>query len=332
MPKEETGNTGQVADAAAELNRLLDEVGRVVVGRRDILERLLAALLAGGHVLLEGVPGLGKTLLARSLCQALKASFSRVQFTPDLLPGDIIGHQAYLPRDGSFEVCKGPIFANLVLADEVNRAPAKVQSALLEAMQERQVTIGRETFQLPEPFMVLATQNPIELEGTYPLPEAELDRFMFKLLVDYPDAAEEGRILDAASGGGGRRCDPVMGVETVLSLRAMSRAVFVADPVKDYVVRLVRATRRPGEFGLGHFGAAIAYGASPRAGIAILDGARALALMRGRAHVLPDDVKEIAPDALRHRLVLSFEAQVHSLSAETIIREMLDAIPVVSGT
>ena len=314
------------------ITRLLDEVEKVVVGQRRMIERLVIGLLTGGHVLLEGAPGLAKTLAVSSVAQAIHASFSRLQFTPDLLPADLIGTLIYHPADQTFDTRKGPIFANLVLADEINRAPAKVQSALLEAMQERQVTIGDETHKLPDPFLVLATQNPIEQEGTYPLPEAQVDRFMLKVHVHYPDSTEERLILDRM---GTSRPDltinPVTTTDEIAEARAIVDRIHVEDRVKDYIVTLVLATRDPAKTcpALGEdFGRLIEFGASPRATLALILGARAHAFLNGRAFVTPGDVKAIAPDVLRHRVIPSFEAQAEEITSEQIVSDILDHVPV----
>jgi len=286
-------------------DRLLAEMRRVIVGQEDLLRKMLVGLLANGHILLEGVPGLAKTMSVACLARTIRTRFQRIQFTPDLLPADIIGTMVFQPRDGTFTVKKGPIFANLILADEINRAPAKVQSALLEAMQERQITIGDQTFPLDEPFLVLATQNPIEQEGTYPLPEAQIDRFMLKLLVDYPARDEERLILDRmATQRAIPQVEPVMEPATVLEARRVLDEIYMDDKIKDYIVSLVHATRRPAEFNLdiAHW---IEYGASPRATIYLTTGAKALAFLAGRGYATPQDDKDIAPDVLRHRIIVS---------------------------
>ena len=313
---------------AQHFDQLLAEVRRVIVGQDDLLRKMLVGLLANGHLLLEGVPGLAKTTAAQSLARAIHLKFQRIQFTPDLLPADIIGTQVFQPRDGTFAVRKGPIFANLVLADEINRAPAKVQSALLEAMQERQVTIGPETFRLDEPFLVLATQNPIEQEGTYPLPEAQVDRFMLKLLVDYPTRAEERAILDRmGTQRGAPQVSAVLDPRRLIEARAVLDEIYVDDKVKEYIVSLVHATRRPAEFKLdiGHW---IEYGASPRATIYLSSGARAMAFLAGRGYVTPQDVKNIAPDVLRHRVIVSYEAEAEEKTSDDVVRAVLDHVEV----
>ncbi|MFM7209769.1 MAG: AAA family ATPase [Verrucomicrobiota bacterium] len=308
--------------------RLRAEVARVVVGQQYLVDRLLVGLLANGHVLLEGVPGLAKTLSVRTLARAVTAGFSRIQFTPDLLPADIVGTLIYDPKTGAYSAKKGPVFANFVLADEINRAPAKVQSALLEAMQERQVTLGGETHALPAPFLVLATQNPIDQEGTYPLPEAQVDRFMLKLNVGYPTREEERRILDAmATTAPKLDVEPVVTTAEILEARRAVDAVRVADAVRDYVVSLVLATRgqQPGGPDLGRF---VQFGASPRATISLTLAAKAWAFLQGRDHVTPQDVKDVAPDVLRHRLILTYEADAEGVGADEVVRRVLDAVPV----
>jgi MoxR-like ATPase len=309
-------------------DRLLTEIRRVIVGQEQLLRKMLVGLLADGHILLEGVPGLAKTTAVACLARAIHTRFQRIQFTPDLLPADIMGTMVFQPKDGSFVVKKGPIFSNLVLADEINRAPAKVQSALLEAMQERQVTIGEQTFPLDRPFMVLATQNPIEHEGTYPLPEAQVDRFMLKLLVGYPSREEERLILDRMAP---QRDIPQVGQvlepEQVFAARAVLDEIYMDDKVKDYIVSVVHATRAPAELGL-KVGDWIEYGASPRASIYLARGARAVAFLAGRGYVTPQDVKDIAPDVLRHRVIVSYEAEAEEKTSEDVVRHVLDHVPV----
>ena len=313
-----------VADAASRLRGLLLEVKKRIVGQDLMLERMLVALLARGHVLIEGVPGLAKTLAIRSLAEALGTTFKRIQFTPDLVPADLVGTRIYNPKDGEFHVEMGPVVANLILADEINRAPAKVQSALLEAMQERQVTIGHETHRLPDPFLVLATQNPIESEGTYFLPEAQVDRFMFKVVIDYPSAYEEMNIVERVSG----RFEPVrvqLDGDELRRLQGLADAVFVHPAVVEYAVRLARATRDPGLVGLSELGDQIAYGASPRASINMILGAKALALLRGREFALPEDVRDLAPEVLRHRVTLSYAALADDVQLEDVVRRIVRA-------
>jgi MoxR-like ATPase len=307
---------------------LQQEIGRVIIGQKYLVDRLLVGLIANGHILLEGVPGLAKTLSLKTLAGAINAKFQRIQFTPDMLPADIVGTLVYNPREGTFTQKRGPVFANLVLADEINRAPAKVQSALLEAMQERQVTLGEETLPLPDPFLVLATQNPIEQEGTYPLPEAQMDRFMLKLKIDYPTRIEERAILDRMA-----TTTPALGVnrildtEHILASRQAVDGIYVDDKVKDYIVELVLATRDPKAHQLNLEGY-IQFGASPRATINLTLAAKAWAFLQGRGYVTPQDVKSIAPEVLRHRVIVSYEAEAENLTSEDIIRRILDAVPV----
>ena len=310
------------------LNRLLDEIRKVIVGQDALVERVLIGLLADGHILLEGVPGLAKTLLVNTVARAIDADFSRLQFTPDLLPADLIGTQIYNPRTSEFSVHQGPIFANLVLADEVNRAPAKVQSALLEAMQERQVTIGDTTYQMEELFLVLATQNPIEQEGTYPLPEAQVDRFMLKVIVEYPDRDEEKAIIDRMTGDDLLDIDPVVSPEDILKARKTVRDIYVDDQVKDYILDLVMATRYPQDNGLSSLSSLISYGASPRASIYMVTAARANAFIQGRGYVSPEDVKAIAQDVLRHRVIPTYEAEAEAISSSQIVSTILEHIEV----
>ena len=319
---------GQVQSATGWIGRLRAEVARVIVGQEQLVDRLLVGLLANGHVLLEGVPGLAKTLCVRTLASAIQATFHRIQFTPDLLPADIIGTLIYNPQDGQYRATKGPVFANFVLADEINRAPAKVQSALLETMQERQVTLGGETMPLPAPFLVLATENPIDQEGTYPLPEAQVDRFMFKVLLDYPSFAEERKILDRmAFTAPETQVQPVIPLAEILQTRKLVDQIHVDEKVRDYVVHLVFATRKPDAYQLDlkHF---IQFGASPRATIYLTLAARAWALLQGRAYVTPEDVKSIGPDVLRHRIILSYEAEAQAVTTDAIIRKIFNAVPV----
>ncbi len=311
------------------VSAVLTEVRKRVVGQEMMVERLLIGLLTGGHVLLEGVPGLAKTLAVRTLADVLHASFSRIQFTPDLMPADVVGTMIFDAQNQAFTPRQGPIFAQVVLADEVNRAPAKVQSALLEAMQERQVTIGGETFMLPEPFLVLATQNPIESEGTYPLPEAQLDRFLLKVHVGYPSRTEEREVLDRMSVAGKdipvtRLAEPAQ----VLAARQAIRDIHLDPRLADYVVDLVRATREPATVGLGRLAGMIAYGASPRASIALAQTARAHAFLRGRGFVTPEDVKAIGADVLRHRVILTYEAEAEEVVPDTIIKRLFDTVEV----
>jgi MoxR-like ATPase len=309
------------------VQQVVTQVARRVVGQEAMVERLLVSLLTGGHVLLEGVPGLAKTLAVRTLAETVDATFRRIQFTPDLLPADILGTQVYDQATGRFEVKPGPVFANILLADEINRAPAKVQSALLEAMQEKQVTIGGTTFPLEEPFLVLATQNPIEQEGTYPLPEAQVDRFMMKLRVQYPTREEEREIMRRMAGGEGIAVEAVATPAAILAARDQVRDLYLDQRVADYIVDLVIATRDPKAAGIAPLAPLIEYGASPRATIALAQAARALAYLRGRSFVSPDDVKAIAPDVLRHRVLLTFEAEAEAVSSDEVVARLLAAVP-----
>ena len=307
--------------------RLRDRMARVIVGQQYMVDRLLVGLLANGHVLIEGVPGLAKTTAVKTLAQAMNCSFSRIQFTPDLLPADLIGTLVYSPKDGEFTTKKGPIFANLILADEINRAPAKVQSALLEAMQERQVTIGDTTYPLEEPFMVMATQNPIEQEGTYPLPEAQVDRFMLKLRVNYPSKIEEREIMDRVNLLHAPEVRPAVTREEILQAQALVNQIYVDEKAKDYIVNIVQATRHPEAFEL-NINHLIEYGASPRATIYLQQAARALAFLQGEGNVFPNDVKQVAMDILRHRIIVTYEAEAENMTSEDIIRQILDTVPV----
>lgn len=307
---------------------IVEEVSRRVVGQDAMVERLLVGLLTGGHILLEGVPGLAKTLAVRSLAEAIKVSFKRIQFTPDLLPADIIGTMVFDQKTAAFHVKRGPLFANIVLADEVNRAPAKVQAALLEAMQEKQVTIGGEAHPLEEPFLVLATQNPIEHEGTYPLPEAQLDRFMLKIQVGYPTRDEEKEILWRMAANRPIPIAPVVDADELLAVRETIAELYMDQKVVDYIVDVVRATREPQRVGLSELKPLVAYGASPRASIYLAQAARAHAYLRGRTYVVPEDVKALAPDVLRHRVLLTFEAEAEDISADAVIRRILEAVSV----
>jgi MoxR-like ATPase len=307
---------------------ILKEVSRRIVGQDAMVERLLVGLLTGGHILLEGVPGLAKTLAVRTLAEVIHASFSRIQFTPDLLPADLIGTMVFDPKTQEFHVKKGPLFAQIILADEINRAPAKVQAALLEAMQEHQVTIGGTTFPLEEPFLVLATQNPIENEGTYPLPEAQLDRFMLKVRVSYPSRDEEKEVLLRMSGGKEIPVERLLRPDTILDTRAAIAALYMDQKVVDYIVDLVRATRDPASVGLHDLKPLVAYGASPRASIALAQAARAHAFLRGRQYVVPEDVRALAPDVLRHRIVLTFEAEAEDITSDDVVAKVLAALKV----
>ncbi len=317
-----------VQEAGAFVHPLFNELGRVIVGQNYLVERLVIGLLANGHVLLEGVPGLAKTLSVKSLAHCLDVKFSRLQFTPDMLPADVIGTQIYNPQSGYFTTRKGPIFAHLILADEINRAPAKVQSALLEAMQEKQVTIGEQTFVLEEPFLVLATQNPIEQEGTYPLPEAQVDRFMLKLKIGYPSRAEERQILELmAKTSGTPTTNAVVEAKQILKARAVINDIYVDDKVKDYIVDLVCATRDPEQYKIAvkDF---IQLGASPRATISLTLAAKAFAFLKGRGYVTPQDVKSIGMDVLRHRVAITYEAEAEDKTSETVIQKIFDELPV----
>jgi MoxR-like ATPase len=316
----------KVRDRRAELDPLYTEIERVIVGQRAMLDRLLIGLLTGGHILLEGVPGLAKTLAVRTLARGLRLTFSRIQFTPDLLPADVIGTQIYNPRSGEFSIKKGPVFANLVLADEINRAPAKVQSALLEAMQEKQVTIGDTSYLLDAPFLVLATQNPIEQEGTYPLPEAQVDRFMLKLKLAYPSKEEELIILNRMSPVEPKLIiDPVLGPDDLFVLRAALDEIYLDDKIKRYIVDIVHATRQPADYGLD-IAPYIQYGASPRATIFLARAAKAMAFLDGRGYVTPQDVKSIGPDVLRHRVSVTYEAEAEDVTSEALLRRVFDKL------
>jgi MoxR-like ATPase len=318
----------QVQESRQWVDPLLSEVGKVVVGQKRLVHRLLTGLLCNGHVLLEGVPGLAKTLTVRTLASSIRTGFQRIQFTPDLLPADLIGTLIYNPRDGEFTTKLGPLFSNLILADEINRAPAKVQSALLEAMQERQITIGDTTYPLPDPFLVLATQNPIEQEGTYQLPEAQLDRFMLKVHVGYPTRDEERAILDAmATSSPSLNVHAIVAPEDIVHARSVVNAIYVDDRVKDYIVDIVWASRDPGSYKLKLDGL-IRYGASPRATIYLTLAAKAQAFIAGRGYVTPQDVKSIGPDVLRHRIGVSYEAEAESVTSEMIIDKIFAGLPV----
>ncbi len=312
----------------ALLQRVVKEVSRRIVGQDMMVERLLVGMLTGGHILLEGVPGLAKTLAVKTLSEIIHASFSRIQFTPDLLPADVIGTMVFDQKTQDFYVKKGPLFAHIILADEINRAPAKVQAALLEAMQEKQVTIGGTTFGLEEPFMVLATQNPIENEGTYPLPEAQLDRFMLKVHVGYPTRDEEKEILLRMSGGQEISVERLLSPATILAARRVIAELYMDQKVVDYIVDVVRATRDPSGVGLGDLKPLIAFGGSPRASISLAQAARAHAFLRGRNYVVPEDVRALAPDVLRHRVVLTFEAEAENVTSDDVVSRVLDAVRV----
>ena len=319
----------RIKSEAAWVSLLRQEIGKVIVGQKYLVDRLIVGLLANGHVLLEGVPGLAKTLAVKTLADCIQADFKRIQFTPDLLPADVVGTLIYNPNQGEFTTKKGPIFANLLLADEINRAPAKVQSALLEGMQERQVTIGDQSYPLPKPFLVLATENPLDQEGTYPLPEAQMDRFMLKLLINYPDRSEELKILDAnASVNPNHTINPVVDADTIFRSRAIIDQIYLDDKLKGYLVDLVLATRNPSDHGLADLDAFIHFGASPRATISLALAAKAVAFTQGRSFVTPQDLKDIAPDVLRHRIIVSYEAEAENVSSDMIIQKILETVPV----
>ena len=318
----------QVLKHSDQLERIRAEVRKVLVGQDVMLSRLLIALLTGGHVLLEGLPGLAKTTAIKGLANAIHCQFQRIQFTPDLLPADLIGTMIYNPREGSFGTRKGPIFANLVLADEINRAPSKVQSALLEAMQERQVTIGDTSFPLDEPFLVMATQNPIEQEGTYPLPEAQVDRFMLKVVVGYPNRGEERKVVDTVLEDFRREVQPVLETAQLFEMKKTVSMIYMDDKIKDYVLDVVAATRNPEEFRLKELKPLIECGASPRASINLCLAARANAFLEGRGYVTPQDVKDIAYEVLRHRIILTYEAEAEEMTSDDIVRKVLESVPV----
>ena len=318
----------RIQTESAFVDRLLDQIGRVIVGQRTMIERLLIGLLADGHVLMEGVPGLAKTMTVRTLADAIRTTFRRIQFTPDLLPADLIGTLVYDPQHSEFKTRKGPIFANIILADEINRSPAKVQSALLEAMQERTVTIGDTTYQLESPFLVLATQNPIEQEGTYPLPEAQVDRFMLKLAVAYPDKDEELEIMRRMSAGPATEVDPVVDPDEILRARQAVELIYMDPQIEKYIVDLVFATRHPQDYDLGDLSGLIAFGASPRATINLAKAARAHAFLRRRGYVTPEDVRSIGLDVLRHRVLLTYEAEAEETSADDVVNRVLNSIEV----
>lgn len=317
----------EVTKANVSIGRLREEIGKAIVGQQEMVKSLLIALLCGGHVLLEGVPGIAKTLAVNTLAKALRLDFKRIQFTPDLLPSDLIGTSVYHPKEGTFSVEKGPVFSNVILADEINRAPPKVQSALLEVMQEKQVTIAGQTFQTQTPYFVLGTQNPIEQEGTYPLPEAETDRFMLKVLIDYPKEEEEKEIVLRYTGAKAPKIEPQMNADDIFWLREVTRNIYLDDKILDYIVSIVFATREPKKYQVD-IAELLEYGASPRASMWLVSGAKAHALLEGRTYVTPYDVKSIAFDVLRHRLVLSYEAQAQELTADEIIHKIFNTIPV----
>ena len=316
----------RIQKESAFVNILTLEMGKVIVGQKHLVENLLIGLLAGGHILLEGVPGLAKTLAINTLSQAVNAKFSRIQFTPDLLPADLIGTLIYSQKNERFEVHKGPVFANFVLADEINRSPAKVQSALLEAMQEKQVTLGDETFKLPDPFLVMATQNPIEQEGTYPLPEAQVDRFMLKVVVDYPKKEEERLIVRMNNSGTFPKPNPVVNPEDIIRAREVVRDVYMDEKIERYIVDIVYATRTPADYGLKDLGNLISYGASPRASISLSLAAKAYAFIKRRGYVIPEDVRAVCNEVLRHRIGLTYEAEAENVTTEQIIEQVINAV------
>jgi len=318
----------RIKQESAFVDLLLNEMNKVIVGQKAMVERLLVGLLGNGHVLLEGVPGLAKTLAIKTLASAMKAKFQRIQFTPDLLPADLIGTMIYNQKDGNFNIRKGPIFANFILADEINRAPAKVQSALLEAMQERQITIGDETFYLEEPFLVLATQNPIEQEGTYPLPEAQVDRFMLKVKISYPSREEEMKIMRQNVLNTNIKVNAVITPADILKARGLVHDIYIDEKIEKYILDIVFATRTPKDFGLERLTDMIAYGASPRASINLALGAKAMAFIKRRGYVIPEDVRAICPDVLRHRVAVTYEAEAEEMTSENIIQEILNKIEV----
>ena len=318
----------KIKNESAFIDLLMSEIGKVIVGQKVMVERLMVGLLGNGHVLLEGVPGLAKTLAIKTLSQAMKAKFQRIQFTPDLLPADLIGTQIYNQKDGNFLIRKGPIFSNFILADEINRAPAKVQSALLEAMQERQITIGESTFKLEEPFLVLATQNPIEQEGTYPLPEAQVDRFMLKIVITYPERAEELAIMRQNMSLIETKINPVVSPEEILRARHLLNEVYIDEKIEKYILDIVFATRNPKLFGLNKLSELISYGASPRATINLAIGAKAMAFIKRRGYVIPEDVRGICLDVLRHRVAVTYEAEAEEITSENVIQEILNKVVV----
>ncbi|MCW8813621.1 MAG: AAA family ATPase [Chlorobium sp.] len=318
----------KIKQESAFVDLLFSEIGKVIVGQKEMVERLVVGLLGNGHVLLEGVPGLAKTLAIKTLAAAMKSKFQRIQFTPDLLPADLIGTQIYNQKDGNFLIRKGPIFSNFILADEINRAPAKVQSALLEAMQERQVTIGEQTFKLEEPFLVLATQNPIEQEGTYPLPEAQVDRFMLKIKITYPDRKEERDIMRHNINNTLGIPNPVISPADILKGRQLIQEVYMDEKIEKYILDIVFATRKPKEFGLDKISDMISYGASPRASIYLAMGAKSMAFIKRRGYVIPEDVRAICYDVMRHRVAVTYEAEAEEITSESIISQILNKIEV----
>ncbi len=318
----------KVEKQSSFVQKLTDEIGKVIVGQKTLVERLMVGILANGHILIEGVPGLAKTLSVKTLSDAISTKFQRIQFTPDLLPADLVGTMVYNPRTSEFSIKKGPIFANIILADEINRAPAKVQSALLEAMQERQVTIGGTTFPLEEPFLVLATQNPIEQEGTYPLPEAQVDRFMLMVKIDYPSPKEEREIMDRYSVNETPKASKVVDPKDIISAREVVRDIYVDDKVKEYIINIVFASREPAKYGIDKIVGLIAYGASPRATLYLNLAAKAHAFLKGRGYITPEDVKAIGHDVLRHRVIVSYEAEAEDITSDNIVSKIFDAVEV----
>ena len=318
----------KIKNESVFIDLLLGEIGKMIVGQKEMIERLIVGLLGNGHILLEGVPGLAKTLAITTLSSAMKAKFQRIQFTPDLLPADLVGTQIYNQKDGNFLIKKGPIFANFILADEINRAPAKVQSALLEAMQERQITIGETTFKLEEPFLVLATQNPIEQEGTYPLPEAQVDRFMLKVKITYPDRGEELAIMRQNINETAIQIQPVISPNDIIRGRELIHQVYIDEKIEKYILDIVFASRNPAEFGLNNLSDMISYGGSPRATINLALGAKAMAFIKRRGYVIPEDVRAICHDVMRHRLAVTYEAEAEDITSEYIINEILNKVEV----
>lgn len=318
----------KIKQESAFIDLLLNEIGKVIVGQRVIVEKMVVGLISNGHILLEGVPGLAKTLAIKTLAAVMKAKFQRIQFTPDLLPADLVGTMIYNQKDGNFLIRKGPIFANFILADEINRAPAKVQSALLEAMQERQVTIGETTHKLQEPFLVLATQNPIEQEGTYPLPEAQVDRFMLKLKITYPSREEELKIMRQNIDFSEANVSPIISTDDILRARNIVHEVYIDEKIEKYILDIVFATRSPQQFDIGKLTGLISYGASPRASINLALGAKAMAFLKRRGYVIPEDVRAICSDVLRHRIAVTYEAEAEDITSETIISEILNKLEV----
>lgn len=320
--------TAKVEKESVTLRALASEISKIIVGQNHLVERLLVSLIADGHVLLEGVPGLAKTLSVKTLAQSINTNFQRIQFTPDLLPADLLGTMIYNPKSGEFTTKKGPLFSNIILADEINRAPAKVQSALLEAMQERQITLGGHTYKLDEPFMVLATQNPIEQEGTYALPEAQVDRFMFKLKVTYPSKTEELEIMERMAGSKPVQINGVASPQDILKAREVVREIYVDEKIKHYIVNLILATREPDKYKLKDLKPLILYGASPRATIYLNIAAKAYAFLKGRGYVIPEDIKAIGMDVLRHRVIATYEAEAQEMTSEDIVKKIFDEVEV----